>query len=79
MQKWWSSGAGDPRCKLYLVMGKTDPKNSNPYKQQSVIIVPAGHPGVTVQRALSVYGYDGKSIPYSSQMINTDPDTWPYP
>ncbi|KAF8455136.1 acyl-CoA dehydrogenase/oxidase [Terfezia claveryi] len=56
--KWWSSGAGDPRCKIYLVMGKTDPKNPNPYKQQSVIVVPTGNPGVTVQRALSVYGYD---------------------
>ena len=40
-------------------MGKTDPTNKNPYKQQSVIIVPAGTPGVTVERALSVYGYDG--------------------
>lgn len=39
-------------------MGKTDPTNPNPYRQQSVMIVPAGHPGVTVQRALSVYGYD---------------------
>ncbi|KAL7273776.1 hypothetical protein RUND412_003353 [Rhizina undulata] len=56
--KWWSSGAGDPRCKLYLVMGKTDPNNPNPYRQQSVVIVPAGTPGVTVHRALSVYGYD---------------------
>ncbi|KAI5849398.1 acyl-CoA dehydrogenase/oxidase [Morchella snyderi] len=56
--KWWSSGAGDPRCKLYLVMGKTDSNNPNPYKQQSVVIVPAGTPGVTVLRSLSVYGYD---------------------
>lgn len=40
-------------------MGKTDPRNPNPYKQQSVILVPAGHPGVTVERALTVYGYDG--------------------
>ncbi|PUU83331.1 acyl-CoA dehydrogenase/oxidase [Tuber borchii] len=56
--KWWSSGAGDPRCKLYLVMGKSDALNVNPYKQQSVVIVPAGTPGVQVRRALSVYGYD---------------------
>lgn len=56
--KWWSSGAGDPRCKIYIVMGKSDTKNSNVYKQQSVILVPAGTKGVTVKRVLSVYGYD---------------------
>lgn len=57
-QKWWSSGAGDPRCTIYIVMGKTDPNNKDPYKQQSVIIVPASTAGITVQRVLSVYGYD---------------------
>lgn len=56
--KWWSSGAGDPRCKIYIVMGKTDPNNRDTYKQQSVMLVPAGTKGVTVQRCLSVYGYD---------------------
>ncbi|KAI4165710.1 MAG: hypothetical protein LQ342_000652 [Letrouitia transgressa] len=56
--KWWSSGAGDPRCKIYIVMGKSDPSNKETYKQQSVILVPAGTRGVTVQRVLSVYGYD---------------------
>ncbi|KAJ5958302.1 uncharacterized protein N7479_005452 [Penicillium vulpinum] len=56
--KWWSSGAGDPRCKVYLVMGKTDAKNPDTYKQQSVVIVPAGLPGITVNRMLTVYGYD---------------------
>ncbi|CAL8582136.1 hypothetical protein XPA_007808 [Xanthoria parietina] len=56
--KWWSSGAGDPRCKVYIVMGKSDPSNNDSYKQQSVILVAAGTPGVTVQRVLSVYGYD---------------------
>lgn len=61
--KWWSSGAGDPRCKLYLVMGKTDAKNPNPYKQQSVVIVPAGTPGINITRALSVFGYDGMHDP----------------
>lgn len=60
--KWWSSGAGDPRCKLYLVMGKSNPEHPNPYKQQSVVIVPAGNPGVKVLRSLSVYGYDGKIL-----------------
>jgi len=56
--KWWSSGAGDPRCKIYLVMGKTDATNPNPYKQQSVILVPYNTPGITIERALSVFGYD---------------------
>ncbi|KAJ5775248.1 uncharacterized protein N7511_000259 [Penicillium nucicola] len=56
--KWWSSGAGDPRCAIYLVMGKTDAKNSDTYKQQSVVLVPAGLPGITVHRMLHVYGYD---------------------
>jgi acyl-CoA dehydrogenase len=56
--KWWSSGAGDPRCKLYLVMGKSDAQNPDPYSQQSVVLVPHDTPGVTVQRALSVFGYD---------------------
>ncbi|KAL8818721.1 MAG: hypothetical protein Q9191_007881 [Dirinaria sp. TL-2023a] len=56
--KWWSSGAGDPRCKLYITMGKTDPNHKDIYRQQSVILVPAGTRGVTVQRVLNVYGYD---------------------
>jgi acyl-CoA dehydrogenase len=57
-QKWWSSGAGDPRCKIYIVMGKTDASNKDPYKQQSVILVPADTPGLTIHRMLKVYGYD---------------------
>ncbi|KAK3647565.1 hypothetical protein LTR56_008059 [Elasticomyces elasticus] len=56
--KWWSSGAGDPRCKIYIVMGKSDPNNSSVYKQQSVIFVPAETPGITIKRMLSVFGYD---------------------
>ncbi|KAI1825605.1 acyl-CoA dehydrogenase [Xylaria intraflava] len=56
--KWWSSGAGDPRCKIYIVMGKSDPSNKDPYKQQSVILVPAGTKGITIHRMLNVYGYD---------------------
>ncbi|KAJ5752029.1 Acyl-CoA dehydrogenase family member 11 [Penicillium odoratum] len=56
--KWWSSGAGDPRCKIYLVMGKSDPSNPDTYKQQSVVLVPAGLPGISVNRMLHVYGYD---------------------
>ncbi|KAH8663987.1 acyl-CoA dehydrogenase family member 11 [Xylariales sp. PMI_506] len=56
--KWWSSGAGDVRCKIYIVMGKTDPNNKDPYKQQSVVLVPANTKGITIHRMLSVYGYD---------------------
>ena len=55
--KWWSSGAGDPRCKLYIVMGKTDPEGPR-HRQQSMILVPSDAPGVTVKRALTVFGYD---------------------
>ncbi|KAG0648363.1 Acyl-dehydrogenase family member 11 [Hyphodiscus hymeniophilus] len=57
-QKWWSSGAGDPRCQIYIVMAKSDPGNKDPYKQQSVILVPANTKGITIKRMLSVYGYD---------------------
>ncbi|KKY25480.1 putative acyldehydrogenase family protein [Phaeomoniella chlamydospora] len=56
--KWWSSGAGDHRCAIYLVMGKSSPSNPDPYRQQSVILVPASTPGITVHRMLHVYGYD---------------------
>ena len=56
-RKWWSSGAGDPRCKIYIVMGKTDPEAER-HRQQSMILVPAATPGVTVKRHLPVFGYD---------------------
>ena len=55
--KWWSSGAGDPRCKVYIVMGKTDP-DAPKHQQQSMILVPADASGITVHRPLSVFGYD---------------------
>jgi acyl-CoA dehydrogenase len=55
--KWWSSGAGDPRCAVYIVMGKTDPEAPR-HSQQSMIIVPANTPGVKVVRPLTVFGYD---------------------
>ncbi|KAG5986572.1 hypothetical protein E4U43_005454, partial [Claviceps pusilla] len=57
-QKWWSSGAGDPRCKVYIVMGKTDKNHRDPYKQQSVLLVPVDTPGIRIERMLKVYGYD---------------------
>jgi len=56
--KWWISGAGDPRTKLHLVMGKSDPGNASPYNQQSVVIVPADAPGVKIIRPMQVFGYD---------------------
>ena len=56
--KWWSSGAGDPRCRIYIVMGKTDPENPNRHQQQSQILVPSDAPGVKVTRALQVFGFD---------------------
>lgn len=57
-RKWWSSGMGDPRCKIIIFMGKTDPNNPNRYKQQSQILIPRDTPGVKVLRMLSVFGYD---------------------
>lgn len=56
-RKWWSSGAGDPRCKIAIVMGKNDP-NANRHEQQSMILVPLDTPGVTIERMLPVFGYD---------------------
>ncbi len=55
--KWWISGAGDPRCAIYIVMGKTDPTAAR-HQQQSMILVPANTPGITVKRPLPVFGYD---------------------
>ncbi|MFP5116330.1 acyl-CoA dehydrogenase [Bacillaceae bacterium C204] len=56
-RKWWSSGAGDPRCKIAIVMGKTDP-SANRHEQQSMILVPLDSPGVKIERMLPVFGYD---------------------
>jgi acyl-CoA dehydrogenase len=56
--KWWSSGAGDPRCKVYIVMGKTDPENASRHSQQSMILMPAGLPGINIKRFIPVFGYD---------------------
>ena len=55
--KWWSSGAGDPRCRIYVLMGKTNPDNPR-HSQQSMVLVPADAPGITVKRFLPVFGYD---------------------
>ena len=56
-RKWWSSGGGDPRCKLYIVMGRTNP-DAPKHSQQSMILVPSDAPGVKILRPLSVFGYD---------------------
>ena len=56
-RKWWISGAGDPRCKIAIFMGKTDP-DAPRHQQQSMILVPMDTPGVTIRRMLPVFGYD---------------------
>ena len=56
-RKWWSSGVGDPRCRIMIVMGKTDP-DADKYRQQSQILVPMDTPGVKIERMLPVFGYD---------------------
>ena len=56
-RKWWSSGAGDPRCKVAILMGKTDTE-ARRHQQQSMILVPMDAAGITVERHLTVYGYD---------------------
>jgi acyl-CoA dehydrogenase len=57
-RKWWSSGAGDPRCKILIVMGKTDPANPDKHRQQSMVLVPRDTQGVIVKRMLPVFGFD---------------------
>jgi acyl-CoA dehydrogenase len=66
-RKWWTSGAGDPRCKIMIFMGKTDP-DAPKHSQQSMILVPMDAPGVTVLRALSVFGYD--DAPHGHMEVN---------
>ena len=56
-RKWWTTGAPDPRCKIFIFMGKTD-KTADRHRQQSMVLVPRETPGVTVVRALPVFGYD---------------------
>ncbi len=56
-RKWWTTGAGDPRCRIAIFMGKTDPSAAR-HQQQSMVLVPMDTPGVTVRRTLNVFGYD---------------------
>lgn len=57
-KKWWTTGAPDPRCKILIFMGKTDPNNPNRHQQQSMILIPLDTPGVSMTRFLPVFGYD---------------------
>src|SRR5215208_6066204 len=66
-RKWWTSGAMDPRCKIFIVMGKTDP-DAPRHQQQSMILVPRDTPGVTVLRPLTVFGYD--DAPHGHAEVN---------
>ena len=68
-RKWWSSGAGDPRCKIAILMGKTDP-GAETHKQQSMILLPLDAPGVTIDRHLPVFGYD--DAPHGHMEIELD-------
>jgi len=68
-RKWWSSGAGDPRCAISIVMGKTDP-NAPRYNQQSMIVVPMDTPGVEVVRHLPVFGYDDAPHGHMEILLN---------
>ena len=68
-RKWWSSGAGDPRCKIAIVMGKTDP-SAERHQQQSMILVPLETPGVKIERMLHVFGYD--HAPHGHAQIHYD-------
>jgi acyl-CoA dehydrogenase len=67
-RKWWTSGANDPRCKIMIFMGKTDPNHQNRHQQQSMILVPMDTPGVTVLRHLPVLGFD--DAPHGHAEIN---------
>ncbi len=68
-RKWWTSGAGDPRCKIMIFMGKTDPQAPR-HSQQSMVLVPMDTPGVKVLRALSVMGYD--DAPHGHMEVDFD-------
>jgi acyl-CoA dehydrogenase len=67
-RKWFSSGAGHPRCEIYILMGKTDP-GARTYNQQSMVLVPANTPGVTVERMLPVFGYEHEAHGGHAQVL----------
>src|SRR5579864_125121 len=57
-RKWWTSGANDPRCRVFIFMGKTDPNAAERHRQQAMILIPRDTPGVTIVRHLPVFGFD---------------------
>ncbi len=67
-RKWWSSGMGDPRCKILIVMGKTDPDGADRHRQQSMILVPRDTPGLRIERMLPVFGFD--DAPHGHAMVS---------
>jgi acyl-CoA dehydrogenase len=69
-RKWWSSGMGDPRCKILIVMGKTDPDGADRHRQQSMILVPRDTPGLRIERMLPVFGFD--DAPHGHAMVTFD-------
>lgn len=69
-RKWWSSGAGDERCKIFILMGKTAPSNPNKYEQQSMILIPKNTPGVKVLRPLHIFGYN--DVPEGHMEVELD-------
>jgi acyl-CoA dehydrogenase len=69
-RKWWTSGAGDPRCRILIFMGKTDPDNPNRHRQQSMILVPMDSAGVRVLRNVPVFGYD--DAPHGHSEVDFD-------
>ncbi len=70
-RKWWSTGAMSPKCEILIVMGKTNP-NGEKHQQQSMILVPIKTPGVKIERALTVYGYDDGAHGGHAEMSFTD-------
>jgi acyl-CoA dehydrogenase len=68
-RKWWSTGAGDPRCEVAILMGKTDPEAPR-HEQQSMILIPLDTPGVSIERTLPVFGYD--DAPHGHAEISFD-------
>ena len=69
-RKWWSSGACNSRCRIFIVMGKTDPDNANRYAQQSMILVPADADGIEVTRPVTVFGYDDAPEGHAEVVFN---------
>lgn len=69
-RKWWTTGAGDPRCEVLIFMGKTSPDHPSRHKQQSMILVPMDTPGVKIERLLTVFGYD--DAPHGHAEISFD-------